>query len=75
MDRFFLWLNAFLAETTHSTNATSADLARSHHMTDRVCGVERVVDRNLARIAQREQSLSEFARSISESQSLNEREA
>jgi hypothetical protein len=72
MDKFILWLSAISAETSHSINSTSADSAHTHHMSDRVRGVERVVDRNLERISQREQSLSEFARHIAESTSLND---
>lgn len=72
MYKFNLWLNAFLAEIVHSTNAASAESAWLHHTTDRVRSVQRVVDRNLLRIAQREQLLSEFHKVISESTSLKE---
>ena len=63
---FFDWFSAFIAEEKHSENAASANLARLKHSSERASGVDRVVDRHLERIAQREQNLSEFTHAVSE---------
>jgi len=61
-DKYWQWIALQVEQDQHSSNATSADCARTA-----VLGKGTLVERHLRRIAQREQTLSEFARHVQQS--------
>jgi hypothetical protein len=61
-DKYWQWVALQVEQDQHSSNASSADCARI-----KVLGKGSLVEKHLRRIAQREQTLSEFARHIQES--------
>ncbi len=73
-DKFQQWLRVKTEADQHLSNSDAAGAARAHHIHDRVNGVERVVDRHLARIEQREINLYDLCRFIAESPALNDQE-
>jgi hypothetical protein len=68
-DKHWQWIALQVEQDAHASNSISAELARC-----KVLGKGMLVEKHLLRIAQREQTLSEFARHIQESRAYQDGE-
>lgn len=71
LDKLQKWLRVSQEADQHLDNASAALDAHFNHMHDQVNGIERVVDRHLVRIGQREMNLYDFCEFIADSPALN----